>query len=322
MKTLVSPTHIKQEIRDYVRQERESIVDAVQRKAKENPLQMAAVAAAVAYPAFNLLRALPAPLWLIGAGLFLTSKRGREVAGNAKARVGEVAQQGAEKATDLANSVRSDFQDRMAGAGYSLDEAKEVVGSSASGLADKARAAFHDARESLTGAVESNASEATDPAERVTSTLSVTPASLKQCADEIARSSRYTGTDFVNNNALLVAGIGAVLGAVIAASIPPSEAENTLFGAGSKKIKEKAREAAAEGIEKAGAIAVETVGAVAAAAAREGLDASGVQGALDKVAEGVRSVADRGLQTALGSKRQSPETPLSFEQSSVERNAS
>ena len=58
LKTLVSPTHIKQEFRDYVRQEGEGLVQALQRKAKENPLQVAAVGAAVAYPALGLLRAI------------------------------------------------------------------------------------------------------------------------------------------------------------------------------------------------------------------------------------------------------------------------
>jgi hypothetical protein len=122
-------------------------------------------------------------------------------------------------------------------------------------------------------------------------------------------SSRNAVTDFVNNNALLVAGIGAAVGAFIAASIPPSDAENRLFGAGSEKLKDKAREAAAQGIEKAGDIATEAAGSVAAAAAREGLDAAGVQGALNKVADSVRAVTDRGLDTALGTTTQPNEQP-------------
>jgi tartrate dehydratase alpha subunit/fumarate hydratase class I-like protein len=141
----------------------------------------------------------------------------------------------------------------------------------------------------------------------------------KDRADEMARISRYAVTDFINENPLLVAGIGAVVGAVIAASIPPSEAENRLFGAGSEKLKDKAREAAAQGIEKVGDLAAETAGSVAAAAAREGLDAVGVTGALSKVAGGVRAVADRGLDTALGEKKQS-QPNSSFEYPASERN--
>ena len=115
--------------------------------------------------------------------------------------------------------------------------------------------------------------------------------------------SRDALTNFVNDNPLLVAGIGAAVGAFIAASIPSSEAENRLFGAGSEKLKDKAREAAAQGIEQAGNIAAEAAGSVATAAAREGIDAAGVQRALNTVADSVRKVADRGLETALGATR-------------------
>jgi ElaB/YqjD/DUF883 family membrane-anchored ribosome-binding protein len=123
LKTMVSPTHIKQQVKDYVRQERETLVESVQRRAKENPLQMAAIGAAVAYPALGLLRALPAPLWLIGAGLFLTSKRGRESVQTARTKIDEVVQQGSEKVSDLAANVQSDVRDRIAGARYGMEQA-------------------------------------------------------------------------------------------------------------------------------------------------------------------------------------------------------
>ena len=121
LKTLVSPAHIKQEIKDYVREERESLVKSVQRKAKENPLQLAAIGAAVAYPAWGLLRAIPTPLLLIGAGLFLTSKRGQQSAKDIKAKVDDVVQQGTERVTDLAGSNQSDIEDRIAGARYGAE---------------------------------------------------------------------------------------------------------------------------------------------------------------------------------------------------------
>lgn len=326
LKTIVSPTHIKKELRSYVRRERESFVDSVQRKAKENPLQMAAIAAAVAYPALGLLRALPTPLLLIGAGLFLTSKRGRQVTEDVQSRIGDVVQQGTERAVDIASAARSDLEDRVAGVRYGVEEARDAVTSTAGGFADKARATLHDARDAVTGAAQKGGQSATEAVDRIGDKASSTADAVKNGASEaidsasdMARKSRYAVTDFVNDNPLLVAGIGAAVGAVIAASIPPSEAENRLFGAGSEKLKDKAREAAAQGIEKVGDIAAETAGSVAAAAAREGLDASGVQGALNKVADGVRSVADRGLDTALGQKKQPQPTP-SFEHPTSERN--
>jgi hypothetical protein len=310
LKTIASPSHIKQEIRDYVRRERESLIDTVQRKAKENPLQMAAIAAGLAYPALGLLRALPTPLWLIGAGLFLTSKRGRKVTDEVQTRVGEAVQQGTERAVDIAAAAKSDLEDRVAGVRYGVEEARDAVTSTLGGLADKARATFHEARDAVAGVARQGAERGTEAASRVGGTFSSATDAVKtgashmtDRASDMARISRYAVSDFVNDNPLLVAGVAAAVGAVIAASIPPSEAENRLFGQGSEKLKEKAREAAAQGIEKVGDLAAETAGSVAAAAAREGLDAAGVQTALNKVAEGVRAVADRGLNTALGNKQ-------------------
>lgn len=326
LKTIVSPTHIKQEIRDYVRRERESLVDSVQRKAKENPLQMAAIAAAVAYPALGLLRALPTPLWLIGAGLFLTSKRGRQVTEDVQSRLGDAVQQGTERAVDIAAESRSDLEDRVAGVRYGVEEVRDAVTSSVGGLADKARATFQDARDTVASAARKGERSATQTVgqigDKVSSTADALKSGIGQAQDragEVARTSRYAVTDFINDNPLLVAGIGAAVGAVIAASIPPSEAENRLFGAGSERLKDKAREAAAHGIEKVGDLAAETAGSVAAAAAREGLDAAGVTGALNKVADGVRAVADRGLDAAFGQKKQ-PQPNSSFEYPTSERN--
>ena len=302
MKTLVSPAHIKKEIKNYVREERESVVQSIQRRAQENPLQMAAIGAAVAYPAWSLLRAIPTPLLLIGAGLFLTSKRGQQSAKDIKAKVDDVVQQGTEKVSDLAGVVRSDLEDRIAGARYGAEELRDTVTSAAGTVTDKARAAFRDAADAAKGGRQRCwPARPRHTAESLTAAASEDRRGRQRSSRRDGRAHRATPlTNFVNDNPLLVAGIGAAVGAFIAASIPSSDAENRLFGAGSEKLKDKAREAAAQGIEQAGNIAAEAAGSVAAAAAREGLDAAGVQRALNTVADSVRKVADRGLETALG----------------------
>ena len=145
IKTLISPAHIKKEIRNYVREERESVMQSIQRRAQDNPLQMAAVGAAVAYPVWSLLRAIPTPLLLIGAGLFLTSKRGQQSAKDIKAKVDDVVQQGTEKVTDMAGAVRSDLEDRLAGARYGAEELRGTVTSAAGAVTDKAQSVFRGA---------------------------------------------------------------------------------------------------------------------------------------------------------------------------------
>jgi uncharacterized protein YjbJ (UPF0337 family) len=317
LKTLVSPAHIKQEITDYASRERKSFVASVQRKATENPLQLAAVGAALAYPAWGLLRAIPTPLLLIGAGLFLTSKKGQRAAKDATAKIGEVVQQGADRVVDATASIRSDVEDRVAGARYGAEEIRDNVASAAGAAVDKARATFQDATGAVKAAAGTLTGKSADAATGMSAAVQEGSAALKESAEPAkdrattaATTSRDSIISFVNDNALLVAGIGAAVGALIAASIPASEAENQLFGAGSEKLKDKAREAAAQGIERAGDIAAEAAGSVAAAAAREGLDASGVQHALNTVADGVRAVADRGLDTALGAAPKPSQQPL------------
>jgi hypothetical protein len=340
LKTIVSPAHIKKEIRNYVREERESVLQSIQQRAKDNPLQMAAIGAAVAYPALSLLRAIPTPLLLIGAGLFLTSKRGQQSANDIKAKVDDVVQQGTEKVSELAGAVRSDLEDRIAGARYGVEELRDTVTSAtgsvtskvttaASAMTDKAQSAIRHAADTASDAVGNAKDSAKNAFHAVTGQVAQAASSAqdfvnaagesaavsKDQAAATAARSRDGIINFVNDNALLVAGIGAAVGAFIAASIPSSEAENKLFGSGSEKLKNKAREAAAQSIEAAGNIAADAAGSVATAAAHEGLDAVGIQTALNTVADSVRKVADRGLETALGAK------PQSEHQSTTQRNA-
>ena len=110
IQTMVSPAHIKQEIRTYVREEREHLTETVQRKIRENPLQAAAIGAAIAYPAWGLLRSIPMPLMLIGAGLFLTSSKGKQTVEAAKEKAADAYRQG----SDLAGEMLASAQDQVA----------------------------------------------------------------------------------------------------------------------------------------------------------------------------------------------------------------
>ena len=95
---------------------------------------------------WSLLRAIPTPLLLIGAGLFLTSKRGQQSTKEIKAKVDDVVHQGTEKVSDLAGAVRSDLEDRLAGARYGAEELRDTVTSAAGAVTDKAQSAFRGAR--------------------------------------------------------------------------------------------------------------------------------------------------------------------------------
>src|SRR5690606_31746104 len=141
------------------------------------------------------------------------------------------------------------------------------VSATADSLADQARARLHDARDALGNSASQIAEKAGDIRQNVaemgsqrTDTSSVSVATTQP---------RTAVENLVHDYPLVVAGLGAALGIFLAASIPASDAENRLFGAGSRKLKDRAQQAANEGIEKAGELASEAIAATAVAAARE-----------------------------------------------------
>ena len=62
----VSPRAIKEEVKAYARDTGNDLINTLERKARENPLQTVAVAAGLAYPAWRLLINIPAPVYWLG----------------------------------------------------------------------------------------------------------------------------------------------------------------------------------------------------------------------------------------------------------------
>jgi hypothetical protein len=288
IKTFVSPAHVKQEIRTYVREERERLTETIQRQARENPLQAAALGAAIAYPAWGLLRSIPMPLMLIGAGLFLTSSRGKRAMNEAKEKAAETYKQGADIASDAMMTV----QDAIVERGESINQA---VGSAGAAVSDMAR----DAVGTVTSRAKAAQEQAGATVDRAAATAESAASTAKARATELQKNASSSVVGFIEQNPILVAGFGAAVGAVLAASIPSSDAENRLFGPPRQALKEKASALVAEGVEKAKDAAAGVAGEVAEAAAREGMDADGLKRAVDGVVAGAKTVASRGLDTAL-----------------------
>ena len=135
-----------------------------------------------------------------------------------------------------------------------------------------------------------------------------------------ARSARSSATRFVSDNAVLLAGVGVLAGALLAASFPVSNAENRVLGPGKRKVKDAARAAAAMGMDKAGAVVADAVESVSSAAAREGFDGSALQQAVGDVTGKARAVAERSVEAALGQKQQAQQQQPQQQQTFSERN--
>jgi ElaB/YqjD/DUF883 family membrane-anchored ribosome-binding protein len=313
LKEKASPAHLKHEVKEYVRESGEQLWQTIERKARENPLQALAVGAGVAYPLWGLLRSVPAPLLLIGAGCWLAKPDNRrkletaagDVAGKMKAQAGnltETARQAIDGQTrDLTTRAANTFSE----ASQQADAMKERLSSAVSDATNKAA--------ELGGTV---ANAVHDTAASVREAVSSTPSTVKNFAADAATRSRSAAAGFVDANPLLVAGVGVAVGAFIAACLPPTNVERRVAGPAGDAIKNKTRELASQGIARAKDAAQGVMDDVAAAASREGLDAQGMKQTIEGVTEKVRSVADRGVETALGKAAGNQPQPMGQQQKS------
>jgi ElaB/YqjD/DUF883 family membrane-anchored ribosome-binding protein len=278
----LSPATIKHQVKEYVRESSEDMLQSLQRRVRENPLQAVAVGAGLAYPLWNLLRAVPAPLLLIGAGLALSrSSAVREATDEALAR--------AREAADLTRQKMDEWRDDAA---LTIDRATEL----ASSTTERVSAAFGDARAraaNLAGNATSAVANGGDAAaDRGTGALNT----ASEKVTDLAAQAKDTLGSAYEQNPLLVAGIGLAVGALIASSLPATSAENRLFGDTSEKLRRRASDAAAEGLDAAKQAADDVV----EAAAREGLSAEGLSSVAGDLTRKARAVAERGVEAALG----------------------
>jgi hypothetical protein len=100
----LSPAAAKREAREYVRESGERLLDTVQRKAFENPLQTVALVGALGYPFWRRLPAIPT--LMVGAGLAL-------------ARMGTQAGAASLRSADLSEAANRTM-DRVSGAADDL----------------------------------------------------------------------------------------------------------------------------------------------------------------------------------------------------------
>jgi hypothetical protein len=118
IKTAVSPSHLKSEAWAYADERRKRAVSAVKEHAVNYPLQTLAIGAAVAYPLLGIVRRVPVPLALLGAGLLL-SRNGRSSLSDAAPNGnGHADQQNGTAEESAYPSVSPDPDDRAGSNGY------------------------------------------------------------------------------------------------------------------------------------------------------------------------------------------------------------
>jgi hypothetical protein len=334
------PDAIKAEVSGYIRNRGEELLHNITESARRNPMQAVAVGASVAYPLIRLARAIPLPVLMIGAGLFLAgSKTGREftqkgsdmaedVTDEARRRahdlgdhVSQVASGAREYTTDAVNragealggsaeqlrnagvDAAAAVQEDMASKAQSLRDSTSATGASISGQAEALKERAYDIGQSARASVQGMASDATEAVRDATANtaragrqdfLDTTRQHVTDARQRATRTMRET----IEQNPLLVAGAGLLLGGLIASALPKLEMEESLMGDASKEARKRAREAAARGFESAKGAADEIVTNVARKAEAEGLTPDGLAHGVRDVGQRLQRVAERGITTA------------------------
>jgi len=270
LKERLSPSAIKADVADYVRDSRDQLWNRVEASARNNPLQAVAVGAAVAYPAVKLLRAIPAPLLLIGAGLFLSRARPPE-------------------------GFRSASQVGVETARGAMDKAGDAIARAT----DASRRAVHDATNAIKDAAESvkgHASDISSLSENSTGLgVGEEPLDATRSREDGLLEKARKGSATLGQNPLVVAGAGLAVGAILAAAFPATRAEKVAVGGAKDALRRAAGEVAAKGA----SVVEESVERAASAARDEGLSVEGINTAGDAIKGKLREVAEKGIEAVL-----------------------
>jgi hypothetical protein len=288
----VSPQAIKQEIKAYARDASQDLLHNLERRARENPLQTVAIAAGLAYPVWRFVANMPAPILLIGAGLALNGVGARQVVS------------GDQGGAHLTDAVQGTVQGASSQLANKLDGAKEKAAEAAGAVAATVRSRVSELRERAGAAIDDatasarrTASDAVGAArESLSSTYQAGAETAARSADQLSATftqSKETLIEAMENHPFVVAGIGLLAGAVIAAALPVSQAENRLLGDTSDDLKNRARDIASEGVNVAAAAAQSVYQESVSQVQEHGLSSESVRKIVKNAGEKVKEVGQQ-----------------------------
>jgi len=326
----ISPDAIKAEVSGYIKSRGEQLWNDVTTAARNNPMQAVAVGASVAYPLLRLARAIPVPVLMVGAGLFFAGwKTGQAASQKASDLAADVSGEVARRAREFGDQVQ---EQASAATAYASDQF-DRVSSAVTGGADRLR----EATDAAGAAIAANSNTIKASAASVGATIADRATSLKDDGLRMAGSAAAraqdvaygatatargaaetvseTGTDAatvsdasdragktffqtIEQNPLLVAGVGLLVGGLIAGALPRSDFEDDLVGDASTAAKRRAQAAASQGFDAAKTAVGEIYDETARQAQAEGLTADGIGKAAKDLNQRVRRVAEAAVTTA------------------------
>ena len=106
IKNRLRPDVLKAEVSGYIRSRGEQLYRDMTEAARRNPMQAIAVGASLAYPALRMARAIPLPILMIGAGLFLAgSKTGQDLTQKASDFAADASEAARRRAAELGDQA-------------------------------------------------------------------------------------------------------------------------------------------------------------------------------------------------------------------------
>jgi hypothetical protein len=331
----IRPEAIKAEVSDYIKSRGEQLLHDVAAAARRNPMQAVAVGASVAYPLLRLARAIPMPILMVGAGLFFAgSKTGQAAVQKASEVASDLSDEAMRRARDFGNQVEGTVSAAKTYASERIDQATAAVAGgtdqvsrSAGSAAATTASASRTIQEKAASFGASVSDRATDVKDSGISMATSAVAALQDIASGAASAGRRTigtvadagldtakaagkrASDFtertgrtifgtIEQNPLLVAGVGLVVGGLIASALPRSDLEDDLVGNASSTVKRRAQTAASQGFDAARTAVEEVYDQAARQAEAEGLTADGISDAAQDIGQRVRHVAESAVTTA------------------------
>jgi len=331
----IQPEAIKAEVSDYIKSRGERLLKDVTAAARRNPMQAVAVGASVAYPLVRLARSIPIPVLMVGAGLFLAgSKTGRADTQKASDVAAGLSDEVGRRASDFGNQVGESASAAKTYASEQLDRAGAAVSGGTDQVgraADAAQATLASNSQTLQekapsfgASVSNRATDLKDEGTRTASSAAATVQDIASGATSVGRKAIGTTTDAglvaaravrdkasdltertgktifetVDRNPLLMAGVGLLVGGLIASALPRSDIEDDLVGDASNAAKRRAQTAASQGFDTAKNAVGEVVDDATRRAQEEGLTPDDIAKAAQDVRQRVRRVAETAVTTA------------------------
>jgi hypothetical protein len=255
----------------------------------------------------NAMRDNPMPALLIGAGvmMFLSEKIGIMRPGNGR----YAARRSYESEEETGQGIAADAKEKVSrateGVKETVKEGLAAVGDTIADASQRARSATHDMRQSLG----ETAGEVKRRTQNVGRRVAESATHTGEQAIAAGRQVKDKAATLMNEQPLVMAGIGLALGAAIAALLPSTKMEDELMGETSDNVKRKIGDAAAHQFETAKETAKDLAEQAKNLAEREGLTTAGA------AAEVVRRFGSTGSdESSLGENRMPPERQASLDE--------